>query len=113
MDALIDKTIRAGLGYATHSDAFQCGREAAQEAKGQLSEGSPSLVLIVGSETVHFTDFIEGARLVLGEDALVAIPSKLLLSNETTSPHAGYVAALQLPGMKVSIASDEMSRQNI
>src|SRR4051812_48792944 len=103
MEALIDKTTRVGLGFATHSDAFQCGREAAQEAKSQMGDGPASLSLIVGPGTVHFKDFIEGARLVLGEESLIAIPTDHPTSNSTSLKNATFVAALQLPGTKISI----------
>lgn len=112
MDATIDKSTRVGLGFATHTDAFQCGREAAQAAKSQLMEGPVSLVLIVGPSSVYFKDFIEGARLVLGEDTLVALPTAHTFSNETTLPNSCFVVALQTASMRVSIASDELTNNN-
>lgn len=113
MEVTVDKSTRIALGFATHPDAFQCGREAAQEAKNQLTDGPVPLVLIVGPGNVHFKDFIEGARLVLGEEGLVAIPTDRAFSNETTLTGACFVAALQTSGIRVSIAADDVYNNNI
>ncbi len=113
MDGTIVKSTRIGLGFATHSDAFQCGREAAQEAKNQLPDGPTPLVLIIGPGTVHFKDFVEGARLVLGEEGLVAIPTDRALSSETSLQGACFVVTIQTHGMRISIASDEVDMANL
>ena len=113
MDLTIDKSTRIGLGYAAHSDAFQCGREAAQAAKGQLPDASVTLALIVGPPTVHFKDFVEGARLAIGEECLVAIPAQKALSNETNMANACFVVAFQTTKMRISIAADEVDSGEI
>ena len=113
MDATIAKSTRIGLGFASHPDAFQCGREAAQEAKNQLTGGAVSLVLIVGPSTVHFKDFIEGARLVLGEETLVVVPTERAFSTETALPNACFVAALQAPAMRTSIAAENLENDKL
>ncbi len=108
MDLTLDKSTHVGLGFATHSDAFQCGREAAQTAKSQLPDGNVDLVFVFGPGNVRFKDFVEGVRLVMGEETLVAIPSDHVISNETQVADACMVAALQLPHTRVSIGSAEI-----
>ncbi len=113
MDTLVDRKTQLGLGFATHPDAFQCGREAAQAAKNQLPAGAIDLVLIFGPGKIHFKDFVEGVRLVIGEDVLIAVPSDAVLSSESKIANTWIVLAFQLPETRISIASTNINSQEI
>lgn len=113
MDVLTEKSTRIGFGYATHLDPFQCGREAAQSAKLQLPEGPVHLVLIFGPPTNSLNDFIEGVRLVLGDECLVAIPTDRTFSNETPLSNTCFIVAFHSPETQISIATDEISPSEI
>ena len=109
MDLTLEQSTHIGLGYATHPDAFQRGREAAQLAKNQPPNGPINLVLVFGPGDIHLKDFIEGVRLVMGEETLIAVPCERVMTNETNLSGACFVVGLQTPGMRISIASDETS----
>ncbi len=91
---LVDKTI-AAIGYGHQADSFQRGREAAQTAKSQLRSGPADLVLAFGPDNVHFKDLIEGVRLVTGEEALIGVPVRRVISKDAINSEASVVLALQ------------------
>ncbi len=93
------------MGMAHHVDAFQGGREAAQAAKQLLNSGSIHLAIAVGPGDVHFQDFIEGTRLVIGEESLVGFPSTQVVTNNSTSSDVSAVFLYHSSESKVSIAS--------
>jgi hypothetical protein len=109
MELATERPTQVGLGYATHPDAFQCGREAAQIAKNQLPEARVDMVLVFGPCSLRFKDFIEGVRLVMGEETLIAIPSAHVMSSETSEINTSFVVALQSASMRLSIASNQSS----
>ena len=63
----------------------------AQMAKTQHSNDSPSLVLALSDTGVHFKDFIEGVRLVMGEDLLIGLPREPWLAQDAPSHETGAV----------------------
>lgn len=74
-------------------------------AKAQLSENAMDLVLAVGPTNAGFKAFIEGVRLVTGEQTLIGLPSSnalLIGSSVVTSP---FVLTLHSPSMKFTLAS--------
>lgn len=101
---LEDKTVVA-IGYGYQPDAFQRGREAAQTAKSQLHSGAPNLVLTFGPDNVYFKDLIEGVRLVTGEESLIGIPVRRVISKDAFSPEASIVIALQSNEARFSLAA--------
>ncbi|MCG3205577.1 MAG: hypothetical protein KCHDKBKB_02299 [Elusimicrobia bacterium] len=105
--------MRIGFGYSSHPDHFQRGREAAQSVKQQLHESSLQLVLVFAPSTLHFKDYVEGARLIIGEDCLVAVPVTNTFSNETNIVDTGYVIGLQTSNTQISIGSLEMDSKAI
>src|SRR5262245_40595008 len=62
-----DASTCIGMGYASRPDAFQSGREAAQMAKRQMPHGHMDVVIVFAPDNVRFKDYVEGARLVMGE----------------------------------------------
>lgn len=112
METLAGSSIHVGVGYATQPDAFQSGREAAQMAKGQLPEGVLDLVLVFGPPGSRFKDFIEGVRLVTGEEALVGVPADLVFTTEGAPSGEGVVFAVQATGTHLSIASADLDPTN-
>lgn len=108
MNLALDKTTRIGLGHAAHADAFQGGREAAQMAKSQLTDSKLDLVLAFGPGNVRFKDFIEGVRLVTGENNLIGIPVGHAVSTEQTSPDSCFVLILQSTSTQFSIAAQDV-----
>lgn len=107
MELTFENTTHIGLGHATQADAFQCGREAAQMAKHQLPAHIGDLVLVFCPSGIHFKDFIEGVRLVTGEDKLIGVPVDWVLSNDLPSLDACVVLVLQLSGTHFTIASSK------
>lgn len=107
MEMTFNVTSQVGLGYASQVDAFQRGREAAQMAKSQIADGAIDLALAFGPATLHFQDFIEGVRLVTGEEKLIGIPASRILSAEMPSPDASLVIAFSSPSSRFSIAAAE------
>jgi hypothetical protein len=113
MGATLSETTSAAIGYSSLSDAFQCGREAAQMAKSQLREGPLGLVLVFGPDSFHFQNYIEGVRLVSGEDTLVGIAAHQLFSSESTTANTPLVFMLQSGQMCLSLASAEVEPTNL
>jgi hypothetical protein len=101
---LVDKTFVA-TGYGHQADAFQRGREAAQTAKSQLRAGPANLVLTFGPDNVHFKDLIEGVRLVTGEEALIGIPVRRVISKDAFTADAAVVLAIQSSEMHFSFGA--------
>ncbi len=104
MDTALEKSTCVGLGYASRADAFQSGREAAQMAKGQLPDGPFDLVLAFGPSTIHFKDFVEGVRLVTGEECLLGIPTARVLAGNQAPPENCAVLILQSSSSRFSLA---------
>jgi hypothetical protein len=100
-------TSRVAMGFATHVDAFQGGREAAQMAKSQLPTGNTDLVLVFGPAQPRFQELIEGVRLVTGEDKLIGIPTSRIISTNLTHPDSFLVLMVQSPLNQFNIASVE------
>ncbi len=94
METTAEKTTQISVGTSTHRDFFQRGREAAQMAKTQHSNDSPSLVLALSDTGVHFKDFIEGVRLVMGEDLLIGLPREPWLAQDAPSHETGAVVII-------------------
>jgi hypothetical protein len=101
---LVDRTVVA-IGHGHQADAFQRGREAAQTAKSHFRTGSPSLVLTFGPDNVHFKDLIEGVRLVTGEETLIGIPVRRVISKDAFSPEASVVLAIHSSEMHFSFGA--------
>ncbi|MFN0118571.1 MAG: hypothetical protein ACKVQC_09815 [Elusimicrobiota bacterium] len=112
MEVLSSKNNRVGIGQATLPDPFQCGREAAQMAKNQLADGVFNLALVFGSEDQHFTDYLEGVRLVTGEEHLIGLPLAPLFLSDLPSIQIPMVALLQLPNTKLSFCSEQLNESN-
>lgn len=75
METTLGHQTIVAVGIASLGDVFQAGREAAQMAKRQLPERAEfNVVLALGPDTDQFQDFIEGVRLVTGEEKLIGIP---------------------------------------
>jgi hypothetical protein len=94
MGTTAEKTTRISVGSSTHRDFFQRGREAAQMAKTQRSNDAPSLVLALSDAGVHFKDFIEGVRLVMGEDLLIGLSREPWLAQDAPSHETGTVVII-------------------
>lgn len=105
MELTFDKSTHIGLGFANQSDAFQCGREAAQMAKSQLPDQENDLVLALCPSGLHFKDFVEGVRLVTGENKLIGIPVEWVLSNDLPSIGSCVVLIAQFSSVYATIAS--------
>ena len=74
METTLENQTYIGMGFANLVDAFQAGREAAQMAKRELPDrATVDLVLALGPDSAHFQDFVEGVRLVSGEEKLIGI----------------------------------------
>jgi hypothetical protein len=93
------------MGIAHLVDAFQGGREAAQSARRQLKDGAANLVLAFGRGDVHFQDFIEGVRLVTGEETLVGFPTTQVAAHNLNAPDAAAVLLMQSSQCLISVAS--------
>jgi|GEM_PF-5374894 len=104
MENSLNFSTHAALGFAFQSDPFQAGREAAQMAKSQLTQENPSLVLAVGPCKGLFQDFLEGVRLVTGEETLVGIPVDRMVSNDLFAPETCVVLMLASQTSKFSLA---------
>jgi hypothetical protein len=94
VETSIEKTTQISVGTSTHRDFFQRGREAAQIAKSQRPISIPSLVLALSDTGVHFKDFIEGVRLVMGEDVLIGMPTEPWLAQDAPSRETGAVVII-------------------
>jgi hypothetical protein len=105
MEISHEKTACIGYGFSTLSDAFQAGREAAQMAKNQIPDAPANLALVVGPGDIHFKDFIEGARLVTGENALVGIPAPWVFSTEAPNARSRAVLLLQTETQRINVVS--------
>lgn len=105
MDIIVEGNTLVGLGSAILKDPFQAGREAAQMAKHQLPSGPSNLVMAMGPGHIGFQDFIEGVRLVLGEESLVGIPFSRILTKDLNTPDTGAVLILQSSSQRFSISS--------
>lgn len=92
-----------GLGYASQADAFQRGREAAQMAKSHTSANQIGLALAFGPNNRKFDDFIEGVRLVTGEDALLGVPCDRVFLPDHEAVDVGLVVLLQLTSSAFSL----------
>jgi hypothetical protein len=113
MDIILEETLHIGQGRASLADAFQCGREAAQMAKSQLPDGPLDLVLVLAPATIHFQDFIEGVRLVTGEETLIGLPTSNVITADLLISEPCHVLIFQTPGMRVSLASTELNPENL
>jgi hypothetical protein len=113
MNITLENSTHIGMGYATLADAFQCGREAAQMAKGQIPEGEFSAVLVFGPSGIHFKDFIDGARLVTGNDKLIGIPVNWVLSNDLASLDSCVVLIIQSTSMQFTVVSSGPQPKNL
>jgi hypothetical protein len=105
MKVMTEGQTNVALGYAVLGDAFQAGREAAQMAKQHLPNTPHSLVLVFAPPQRAFQDFIEGVRLVTGEETLVGIPTHRVCTRELSSPNSGVVLILQTPSTQFSLAA--------
>lgn len=81
-------------------------------AKSQLPDAPSNLVLVFGSDNVHFQELIEGVRLVMGEESLVGIPSGRVISNDVISNEASMVLIVQNSSSYLSMASAPMDVGN-
>ncbi len=82
MEIQNEKMTRIAVGVATTSDPFQSGREAAEAARNALPEGPMDMAIATGSGDASFKDFLEGVRLVVGENALIGIPAPWIRSTD-------------------------------
>jgi len=105
MEISHEKTTCIGYGFSTLADAFQAGREAAQMAKSQTPDSPVDLALAVGPADIHFKDFVEGVRLVTGENALVGIPAPWVFSTEAPNPRSRTVLLVQAERQRISVVS--------
>jgi len=110
---MLEGKTQIGLGYSNLADAFQSGREAAQMAKSELPSAPFNLVLALGPSNPHFQDFIEGVRLVTGEEALIGIPTQHVFTNDFISPDAFVVLILQSNSHRFSISASNMNSSNL
>ena len=108
MDNRTESAIHIGLGFANRADAFQSGREAAQMALSQVPEGIPELVMVFGPGDAHFQNFIEGVRLVTGEETLVGVPVRRILSPDVSAPDACATLVVRSTDAVFSIASADI-----
>src|SRR5688500_15904190 len=109
MDLTLDRSTHVGLGYAAQADAFQSGREAAQMAKSQLPDGRLDLAVVLAPGNVHFKDFVEGVRLVTGDETLLGVPVTQTLSTEHTSPDACLVLLLRFAATRATLSFADMA----
>jgi hypothetical protein len=91
METLAGKTTQIRVGTSSHRDFFQRGREAAQMAKTQPSNDAPGLILAFSNAGVHFKDFIEGVRLVVGDAPLIGLPCEPWLAQDVPNYETGAV----------------------
>lgn len=105
MDAISTRINHVALGHSAQSDSFQCGREAAQSAKGQLRDSSAKLSLAIGPDSAHIQDFIEGVRLVTGDAGLIGVPGAPVLTNDFFLPESRLVCLIQSDALHMSSAS--------
>jgi hypothetical protein len=105
MEISHEKTACIGYGFSTLADAFQAGREAAQMAKSQTPDSPANLALAVGPADIHFKDFIEGARLVTGGNALVGIPAPWVFSTGAPNARSRAVLLLQTETQRINVVS--------
>lgn len=108
MSITSNKNIQLGIGFSSLTDAFQCGREAAQMAKNQLSGAPVNLVVVMGPDTLQFQDFIEGVRLITGEDQLIGIPANKIYSTEAAAVDVYYVILLSSQTAHISITFSDI-----
>jgi len=99
------QAMRASLGHSARPDAFQCGREAAQIAKSQLPDGKFQMAWALGPASPAFQDFVEGVRLVSGDNGLVGFPSADVLTHEIFLPGGRLVCLLQSDYLHVTAAA--------
>lgn len=105
MEISHEKTTCIGFGFSTLADAFQAGREAAQMAKSQTPDSPIDLALAVGPADIHFKDFVEGVRLVTGENALLGISAPWVFSTEAPNPRSRTVLLIQADRQRISVVS--------
>jgi hypothetical protein len=105
MDITSVQLMKAAIGHSAQSDAFQSGREAAQSAKQQLPDGKTQIAFALGPESSSLQDFVEGVRLVTGDEGLVGLPSARLLTNEIFLPQSRLVCLIQSNYANITAAS--------
>ena len=105
MEISHEKTTSIGFGFSTLADAFQAGREAAQMAKSQTSDMPIDLALAVGPAEIHFKDFVEGVRLVTGENALIGLPAPWVFATDAPNSRTRTVLLLRSDGQRLTLVS--------
>jgi hypothetical protein len=105
MEISHEKTTSIGFGFSTLADAFQAGREAAQMAKSQTPDMAIDLALAVGPADIHFKDFVEGVRLMTGENALVGLPAPWVFATDAPNSRTRAVLLLRSEGQRLTIVS--------
>lgn len=95
METAFENQTSVGVGFANLVDAFQAGREAAQMAKLELLDRAHiDLILALGPDSIHFQDFVEGVRLVCGEEKLIGIPASKVFYHSPVPPDSSMVIML-------------------
>src|SRR5262245_14547967 len=105
MEISHEKTTCIGYGFSTLADAFQAGREAAQMAKSQTPDVPIDLAIAASPSDIHFKDFIEGVRLVTGENTLVGVPTPWVFSSESPNTRSRVVLLLQSEIQRLTVVS--------
>lgn len=105
MDSSLARMMQIALGHSAQTDAFQGGREAAQSAKSQLSEGKFDLAITLGPQSSDLQDYLEGVRLVAGDQGLLGLPSQSVITSDIYLPDGKLVCLLRPENMHVSLAA--------
>ncbi|MCB4756420.1 MAG: hypothetical protein LHV69_05195 [Elusimicrobia bacterium] len=113
MSLSLSESTHVSVGHGHQADAFQCGREAAQMAKGQLHQGPIGLALVLGSDNFQFQNLVEGVRLVTGEEKLIGIPFQRVFTSEFLSPDSSFVVLIQSSEILFTLASAPLEGDNV
>jgi hypothetical protein len=76
-------------------------------AKTQTPDSATDLVLAVGPADIHFKDFVEGVRLVTGEQTLIGIPAPWVLLSEAPNTRSRTVLLIQSQVQRISLVSSQ------
>lgn len=80
-------------------------------AKSQMSANQIGLALAFGPNNRKFDDFIEGVRLVTGEDALLGVPCQRVFLPDYEATDVGLVVLLQLSSTAFSLSAIDAGDQ--
>lgn len=74
-------------------------------AKSQTADMAIDLTLAVGPSDIHFKDFVEGVRLVTGENALIGVPAPWVFATDAPNSRTRAVLLLRSENQRLTVVS--------